>query len=326
MNMLGPLLIAWRNAKGFNSARAQKIRGLGRAAAVVLVAGLGVGMFATHTAKADIGKATIKFGREIAPLATDGANEVRLNGQSFFLREGMTDATVKTVLDDYEGRCEQDKGALGEFWSQVPKASMAVGGRKLPKTMQSGILRTQEHTGEGVVMCLIRGERTSKDMGEAFKNFAESQDLGDLGKLRYVYARQTTGGTRVVTAWTDDSFSFAKIANADGTAPGSDSRLPRPDGARRLMTAEVVGSPYGVRIYETAMAPEDVGVFYDKWAASTGDWRSIAPEHPEGTMRAYFNGGTQVIVTARRTPGTGTTAMSIMEVGAGVKAQDIDLQ
>ncbi len=326
MNMLGPLLIAWRNAKGFNSARAQKIRGVGRAAAVVLVAGLGVGLFATHTAKADIGKATLKFGREIAPLATDGASEVRLNGQSFFLREGMTDASVKTVLDDYEGRCEQDKSALGEFWSKMPESSMVVDGHKLPKSMRSGILRTQEHAGEGVVMCLIKGERTSKDVTEAFKNFAQSQDLGDLGKLRYVYARETTHGTRVVTAWTDNSFSFAKIANADGTAPGSDSRLPRPEGAKRLMTAEVVGSPYGVRIYETSLAPEDVGVFYDKWAASTGDWRSIAPEHPEGTMRAYFNGGTQVIITARRAPGAGTTAMSIMEVVPGMKPQDIDLQ
>ncbi len=326
MNMLGPLLIAWRNAKGFNSARAQKIRGLARAAGVVLVAGLGIGVFATHTAKADIGNATLKFGREIAPLATDGATEVRLNGQSFFLREGNTDASVSTILDDFEARCAEDKGALGEFWSQVPKASMIVDGHKLPKGMRSGILRTQEHPGEGVVMCIIKGQQTAKDFTEAFKNFAASQDLGDLGKLRYVYARARTGGTRVVTAWTDDSFSFAKIANADGTAPGSDSRLPRPEGAKRLMTAEVVGSPYGVRIYEVGMAPEEVGVFYDKWAASTGDWRSVAPEHPEGTIRAYFQGGTQVIVTARRAPGSGTTAMSIMEVVPSMKAQEIELQ
>lgn len=326
MNMLGPLLIAWRNAKGYDPARATKIRGLARAAGVVLAASLGVGLFASHSAKADIGKATLKFGREIAPLASDGASEVRLNGQSFFLREGTTDVSVKSILDEYEERCGQDKGALGEFWSQMPKSAMVVNGHKLPKPMAAGILRTQGHAGEGAVMCLIKGERTSKNVAEAFTNFAASQDLGDLGKLRYVYARQTTQGTRVVTAWTEDSFSFAKIANADGTAPGSDSLLPRPEGAKRLMTAEVVGSPYGVRIYQTTMAPEDVGVFYDKWAATSGDWRALAPEHPEGTMRTYFNGATQVVITARRVPGEAVTAMSIMEVLPGVKAQDIDLQ
>ncbi len=326
MNMLGVLLVAWRNARGFNSARAAKVRGIARASGVVLVAGLGIGLFATHTAKADIGAASLKFGREIAPLATDGANEVRINGQSFFLREGSTDADVTTILNEFEARCVEDKGALGELWSAIPKANMNVAGKKLPASLQSGVLRTQSHPGEGVVLCITKGQNSAKDYKEAFTSFAESQDLGDLGKLRYVYARAKVGGTRVVTAWTEDSFSFKKIANADGTAPGSDSQLPRPEGARRLMTAEVVGTPYGIRIYEVSKTPEEVGVFYDHWASKTGDWRTVAPEHPEGTLRTYFQGQTQVVITARRTPGSDKTAMSIMEVMPSAKTETVELR
>ncbi len=314
MNLLGILLAAWRNKKGYSSARSQRARGVLRATAYIAVAGLGIGLFAGHSAKADMGKASIKFGREVAPLAGQDAVEVKLNGQSFFLREGDTQVGMKQILDDFEERCTTQRGALGDLWAQIPKTGV-VNGKSITLTpsLQNGVLRQEEGSREGVVMCLVKGERTSANVLDSLKNFAESQDLGDLGKLRYVYAREEKGKTRVVTAWTEDSFSFRKIGAVDGEPPGGDTRLPKPEGARRFMNAEVAGTPFGIRLYEVSQSPEEVVEFYDVWAAK-GDWRGLAPEHPEGTMRAYFLEGTQILITAKRIETSGKTVLSITEI------------
>lgn len=308
------LIAAWKNAKGFNPKTKARIAGVARVGGFLAVASLGIGMFATHSAKADMAKATIKFGREVAPLALEGANEVRINGQSFFLREGQSSAPVKDILDEFEDRCKKQKGALGELWAQVPeKVEFQGQSMLLPNSMRAGVLRADEGAGEGAVMCLVKGERSSGSMTESFTNFAKSQDLGDLGKLRYVYAQGSKNGkTRVVTAWTEDSFSFKAIGAPDGDPPGGDTSLPKPEGARRFMNAEVVGTPFGIRLYEVQQSPQEVVAFYDKWAAA-GNFRGLAPEHPVAEMRAYFRDNTQVLVTANKSE-KGTTVLSISEV------------
>jgi hypothetical protein len=310
------LLAAWKNAKGFDRTKKSRVAGIARAGGFLAVAALGIGLFATHGAKADMAKASLKFGREVAPLAQDGANEVRLNGQSFFLREAGSSAPVKDILDEFETRCNAQKGALGELWAKVPEHATSKGKTMLlPSSMRSGILRANEGVGEGAVMCLVKGERSSGGLSESLQNFAKSQDLGDLGKLRYVYARAGKDGrTRVVTAWTEESFSFKAIGAPDGDPPGGDTALPKPEGARRFMNAEVIGTPFGIRLYEVQQSPEEVVGFYDKWAAA-GNFRGIAPEHPDGEMRAYFRETTQILVTANRSP-SGSTVLSISEISA----------
>lgn len=129
-----------------------------------------------------------------------------------------------------------------------------------------------------------------------------------VDRMRYVYVKKTAGGTHVLAAWTDRPFrAEALVAPNDGDAPGTDSAaVPRPPHGRRLLTAEIQGTRYAVRVYTTSDAAADVLATYDATMAERGWQRLASDAHP--SERSYVRDGVVVtMVVAKSEHGTAVT-------------------
>lgn len=130
-----------------------------------------------------------------------------------------------------------------------------------------------------------------------------------VDQMRYAYAKRTpTGTTHVLAAWTDRRFrAEALAAPEDGSdAPGTDSgAVARPPNARRLLTAEVVGTPYAVRVYSSKDDAPLLLRSYDAAMTSKG-WERIADEKRPGE-RSYVHGGAVVTMVVAKADDGGAT-------------------
>jgi hypothetical protein len=80
-----------------------------------------------------------------------------------------------------------------------------------------------------------------------------------------------------------------------------------------MLSAEIDGAPYGIRLYESARAPAEVLKFYDQRLAAEG-WSAVA-EVPRAASeaRAYSKGGAEVLLFAEAGP---RTTVSLVELPA----------
>ena len=151
--------------------------------------------------------------------------------------------------------------------------------------------------------CLLREEPEHSRKAEIvsrLQRFAETGDLAAIGRLRYVYARETgPGQSHVVAAWTEGSFDVGALLppKLGGDTPGSDSRVvPRPADAVRLLTADVEGVPYAVRLYDAAGAPEAFMAGYEASLLDNG-WSKVEGSS-DPRARSYVRGPIDLMVVA----------------------------
>ena len=159
------------------------------------------------------GEAMLSVGRQLAQFEdlTGTSYRVRLNGEPVNVASTLTDAPIPEILDRLERSCLDQTLLPAE------------------QARSTGVLRRQSDH-EGLVACIVRDERAALTLGQRLARFGETLDLGDVGRLRYVYAKKTRGGrTHVLTAWTDGAFRLgALISDGRVDAAGSDT----PQGAR----------------------------------------------------------------------------------------------
>jgi hypothetical protein len=314
--MLPILLQAWQKSAS-KSPTAKKVRGTLRVAVWLIVSGGVLLGLASRSAHADVKTGSLMFGRELTHLIDDDSItdtvHLKLNGQSIHLKQEIQPKTVHEIISEYEEFCKKNPSSFSEIWAKGPIPSQIAPGVATPPGLEAGILKEEGAT-EGMLICIAKGKKSEKGIMEAMSVFDRSGDLGAIGRLRYVYAKQTKSGSKVMAVWTDDSFNLNSIAvEGDQEAPGPDTQLPRPDGARRVINAEVVGTKYAVRVYEVKQSKADVAVFYDKWAKAN-DFRAIAPEADQSQeIRGYFRGGSQVMVGVFTNPDQ-KTYVSISEL------------
>jgi hypothetical protein len=159
-----------------------------------------------------------------------------------------------------------------------------------------------------------RKDRPTLPLNQRLRQFATSGDLGKVGLLRYAYAKRTSAGrTHVITSWTDGAFHVFNLAPVDGSEPpGSDPpHVTRPKGAKRLLSAEIEGTPHSVRVYDCPSQAAHVLSGFDKQLPRQG-WKAIpfvAEETPGG--RAYSRQGVDMLVFA--TPDGDHSLVSIVE-------------
>jgi hypothetical protein len=297
---------------------AKRVGGAVRVGAWLSVVGLALGFGVMRSAHADIRSSSLAFGNEINNLVDEsGAAKddlhLKLNGQSVFVHQSFVPKSVHEVVQEYETFCRQNPGALGQMWGKGPFLDSKQQPLNLPNGMEAGIIK-EEGQKEGMLICLSKGANSATTMAEAVARFDKSQDLGEFGRLRYVYVKSAGARSKVMSVWTEDSFRF-KDLSLEGTedAIGSDGQLPRLEGSRRVLDVEVVGTPYQVRVYEVKQDRGQVAAFYDGWA-KRNDFRALAPEVADNQkLRGYFRGGSQVLVGAFVNP-DGKTYTSIAEV------------
>jgi hypothetical protein len=316
-----PLVLLAALKKNPNGLR--KAKGIGRVMVWVTCVSAAGMLFLGQSARAHARQSTLAFGHELAALSTtpEGVTHLKLNGQSIYYAQEFNKASVHDVIGMYQTACEKNPGAFGlAFGKEQLKDPSGAAIPPPPNEVANGIIKDEGDT-EGTLICFTKGAKSQSTVHEAMARFNETQDLGEIGRLRYVYVHKGEELTQTITAWTEDSFRFDKIglASSSQEAPGTDTALPRPEGSRRVLNAEVVGTPYGVHVYEVTQSTDEIATFYDNWAHGAG-FTGIAPDLENGArVRAYFHEGSQVMVGAFETHGK--RYLSISEINQQNKVQ-----
>jgi hypothetical protein len=185
----------------------------------------------------------------------------------------------------------------------------------LKEAIETAALMRKEENGGGAILCFTSEDPVSRSTK---LDLGEGGDLSAFGNLRYVVASPGTkeGGdldrTRVMSIWTEGRFRLESLEPpAFGDAPGSDSPvLPRPPGSTRLFTAEAVGAPYAVRVYETDNSPEAVLAFYDQ---AMEDWSPMTLRGYEKKGRAFVKGAQPLVLNVAQDEAK--TIVTLTEMG-----------
>lgn len=261
-------------------ARSKHVRGLLRAGGYIAVLSLGLGAFQLRAAHAEVKNRTVELGRQMVQLANatqHDVNKLNLNGQPIWIGSSLARDSVTNVLDRYEADCHKNLAQPTESWREL--ANKIDEKKESRPAISTGVMRGGGAS-EGTVVCFTKNEGSKPTVREALKTFADTGELGALGNLRYVYARESDKGrTVVLTAWTDDKFNLTDLVpKEDGEARGSDFKdIPRPPTANRLLSAQVDGTPFGVNVYRSKQAPAAVVGFYDDEMIKHG-WYAIDPQ------------------------------------------------
>jgi hypothetical protein len=282
---------------------AKKFARLGAYLAFVQAVLLGV---AVRSVRGDAKKGALQLGSELATFGDVAGGpdyRVLLNGESLHFASATTDKSVDEVLDRFEGECREHSGGLeGDFARLASTLSS-----KLPPTFPADVLhRTaigilRDGTPEkGFVSCFAHdGDGGYGALLAALRELSRTGDLASLGALRYVLAeRRPDGSTHVISAWTDGSFRLDAMFPATGDAPGNDPGEPvRPPQSRRLLSASVAGSPFGVLLYESTASQQAILAHYDTAMTAEG-WKAIAlgDDTALGAGRAFTRQGVDLMI------------------------------
>ena len=218
-------------------------------------------------ASAELSERTLAMGRQLAQLAdaAPAGTGLRINGHTLVLGTASTTRSIDQVLDRFEALCAQASGGVA---SEL--AERVRGGTKLPAPLEPqrfGVMRASGE-GEGSAACMAReGSGGIQGLFEAVRQLSQTGSTSGFGQLRYVIARtsQHDGSTHVVTLSSDGPLELAEMWPESGDAPGTDFPAGvRPPEAVRTLSAEGVGAPYGLTVYESTRAPDEVLASYTR--------------------------------------------------------------
>lgn len=241
--MLHVLLLveAYRRLR-FDAIARERRRGGARATIWVLAGLLVVAALSGRASAADAGDAGLHLGRELAG-SPPGRSIVEIDGERLELEVITERGTVGAILDGAQRGC-------------------------------SGLPLRREAEVDGVVLCLVKGERP---LPEALAALAETDDITALGRIEYTYAHIEAGGqaTRLSLRTAGPLRLGALASSGPGDAPGADGELaPRPEGARRVLSARIQGSR-GIYVYETARDAASVEAELDRAMTAKGARRFV---------------------------------------------------
>jgi hypothetical protein len=326
MWMLG-MLVALRSRR-FLAFKRRLFGSLRVAGYVTVVSGLSL-VFLSSRADAQLREQSRSLSQELLPIADllKDATSLRLNGEVVNFSMTIVEGTsVKQVLDRVQAQCEKQPGPLAQqslaLIAGLPKA--LPGADAAAELLSRLVVTRQEAEGQGAVLCFTGdGSPLKPTFAE---DFERTHDLGELGRLRYVMAGQGKAAqgeqhqTRVISLWTEGQFRLDRLAPPEtGDAPGADSALvPRPPSSVRIFSAETLGAPYAVRIYETDSTPRQVLAYYDARMAA---FKQLTMQGYEETGRAYIKDAIPLLL--HLTQRDSKTVVTISELGGATDLERV---
>jgi len=305
---------------------------IGRAVRLSLGAGLVVFCFGLILAKVSYARATdaaLDLGDEIRELGdarVSGAlpgdvYQVALNGQPFDSSNVSTSRPLHEVLDYFQERCTTNGDGLGGELARLAKTV-----RELPRTTGHAgfVVVRKESEGRGFVFCMgADHDLSTKDKAGRLRAVAESGDFGRLGDMRYVSVRSDAAGSSIAALWTHGTFNVNAMFPTVGDSPGEDiGRVPRADGTRRLLTATIVGAPFGLNAYEFRGSSTEGLAATDAKLIGAGWKRAAVPEAVHSPSRFYSLGNAlDVSVTVREARAGKSDIAYAVSRGLGVVAR-----
>ena len=262
--------------------------------------------------------------RELGPSVIGASQGVVVNGQRVFIAAKTTPMFASEVLGKFERHCRE--GAR-EWRDELN----GLAGRAKPWPSALHDLSTattfrmdSDGKSPGQVGCIVPAGSMQGLGGllQRFSDFARTGDLSKIGngRLAVVQWDAMTRVTRVVAVWTEGPFSLLSMFPETGDAPGRDSPYaPRPPDARRILSAEIDGRPYAMRVYDAARPRGEILATYSTEMSARGWAPQPMPSTPRFDLsrdaRAFEKDGTAVIVAARDAE-RGRTTVTVLEMGS----------
>jgi hypothetical protein len=239
-----------------------------RGVRVTVVGALVVGAFALvglRMGEARAAELGMNFGEELLAINESHASgdiagdvyDVDINGQHVESSNASTARSMHEVLSYFASECKEHADGLRDKFADM-KGTVAT---LTPGHGSPGSLAIQEeYVGHGFVFCIAtKTPLSNADVVAQLGEFNRTGDLGAIGELRYVTYRESPSGNLVAAAWTSQSFNLHTMFPKEGDAPGQDfGSVPRPDGARRTVSATIAGSPGGINSYLVKGDPDEV--------------------------------------------------------------------
>jgi hypothetical protein len=315
--------------------RHPKLRGGARVAAFLttlnLVVTASVLPSAAAQAEERVKRGGLRLLEQLGPNLVGEPTLATINGQRMSLGSKTTPLGLDEVLQRFERHCQEHSGGLGQELGRLPQT---LAGAALPEELRdpSRWLTSRQMRadgGAGQVACIARKNDAGGVRGlyQSALAFAASGNVGDVGDARYVVARKNpaNGHTHVLAMWTEGSFDIPAMFPEQGDAPGSDppSPVPRPPAAKRVLSAEITGHPYALRMYDSERSHADVLSHYDRamqaagWARHAlpdGDVKEAALDLKEH-VAAFAQHGSALIVLVHQTAQE-KTGVTLIEMGS----------
>jgi hypothetical protein len=287
---------------------------------LVIVSAIGIAT-SYQRARGQLREVLLSTGAQMMLLADaerqDDPRQIVLNGQRIQFSTGVVPYPVSELLDRFESACEQiDAGLMERMAETLAMRPEWTREHQIPVRP----LMRDEQSDAGYVACLDLG-RDRVETGvliERFREFERTRDLHSIGDLRYVYATPMADGrAHFVALWTDGSLRFDQVFPETGDVLGEDpADVPRPPGARRILSAYETGDSQRATFYETAELDEGgLDLFYRRELPTHG-WRLLdGPRTTSANARpalvAERNG--RMLWFAFVTDMTGRTAAAVIE-------------
>jgi hypothetical protein len=278
------------------------------------------------TARAELEKSIHHMGnelmRQMGPLVVGPTRTLSINGQRLFVASKTTTLPPEQVLSLFDRNCREGTAKIRQDLEALP-----AGQTPLPPELRDPSrwlsVRADAEDGEPrEVACVVPAASAKSLQGlmNRFSAFSASGNVSDIGDVRYVVVRRAKDAhtTHVFAVWSEGTFSIPAMFPAAGDAPGTDPEdAPRPHNAVRVLSAELTGHPYALRMYDTTDAAD--GVLRDYASAIVGrGWTSTQlPEDDvlnEGA-RAFVKGSSVLLVTVSETP-RGKSGITVLELGS----------
>lgn len=216
---------------------------------------------------------------QLTPIARTAASGQRvvLNGAPVYVRASGALGPVQAALEGVRDDCSSGDAArmLGvPDLAAEARAGIALAGVDMQRA---------DGVSAGATLCRFR---------------APDHSL----RVRYVFAQSTGGDASSLFSVTTLSPTVLEdLFPANGDAPGGDlPGMPRPPGSRRLLAADVEGSGYAARIYETRESASGAIARYEE-AMGTAGWSSSesVADVMRDEARAFVRGEDTLVASFR---------------------------
>jgi len=251
----------------------------------------------------------------------DAPRTFALNGSFMQLSAGVTERSLGEVLDYFESHCNASSAevvhqGLGALVPATPAPTPRHGRKPADETLTwESTMRAQGET-QGFVACVAADGGISPDALVArAKRYVDSGDISALGGMRYVYATRHKGRVNYIVFWSDDALSLRKMFPKTGDAEGFDvAGVPRPPGARRMLSAREMGTSYQTNVYtDGSLSVVDTAAFYADKLPQLG-WEVMPAPQPSTSLFATQKG---VMVVVSFTEKHGRAVTTVMTTQAG---------
>ena len=205
------------------------------------------------SAHARLGESLVGFGEELAKW-THAKRDSRegllsVNGLEVHRMTASTSLSVRDALDRLQGVCKARGGI--ETSTALLRAQRVDPKKRFPGVLNGSFRRDSDN--EGVLACIDTDKPLGiSELAPRLRQFAQTGDLSEVGKLRYVLARREGTVTSLMVLWTEGNAPLLKMFPKTGDAPGNDmTDVPRPDRSERLLSATELSAPYGIAVYRS---------------------------------------------------------------------------